>query len=168
MISKEPCGTKDWSNGCWKCQNRNILHCQIYSNSNSYFKLYQYLTILLFYCIFNQINAALVRIRDFFQTHLIIIIILNFWSPMYCIYFTQTEINSIKMIMQVIHIYILTHGQGLTASLGKKPVSCVVRILPCQDVWLLIALYLPWGDAPPPHCFNKSKTISSQQAVNLI
>ncbi len=30
-----------------------------------YFKLYSYFTILLFYCIFDQIKAALMSIRDF-------------------------------------------------------------------------------------------------------
>ncbi len=36
---------------------------------NSYFQLQYYFTILQFYCIFNQINAALVSIKDFFQKH---------------------------------------------------------------------------------------------------
>lgn len=54
------------------------------------------------------------------------------------------------MIIQTIRVRILTHGHGLTASLGKKPISSVVRILPCQDAWLLTALFLPRGDAPLP------------------
>lgn len=37
---------------------------------------------------------------------------------------------------------VLTHGQGLTASLGKKPILLVARILPCKGKRLLIALQI--------------------------
>ncbi len=38
--------------------------------------------------VFNQRNAALVSIRDFFQKHLTILIIPSFWSPVYLGYYT--------------------------------------------------------------------------------
>jgi len=48
MISEGSCGTEDWSNDA--------------ENSNKYMDIYE--TIII-YCIFDQINAALVSIRDF-------------------------------------------------------------------------------------------------------
>ncbi len=38
-----------------------------YSNKNYYLKFVEHFTILLLYCIFDQINVALVTIRDIFQ-----------------------------------------------------------------------------------------------------
>ncbi len=65
--------TEDWSNGCWKFSiaitgiNYILKYIAI---ENSYFKLYTILQYYCFYCIFDQINAALESIRDFFQKHL--------------------------------------------------------------------------------------------------
>ncbi len=39
------------------------------NNNNLHFKIYKDSYFLLFYCIFDKINAALVSIRDFFQKH---------------------------------------------------------------------------------------------------
>lgn len=49
----------------------------------------------------------------------------------------------------------LTHGQGLTASLGKKPILLVARILPCEGERLLIALqiYMSGSCSTCPHPF---------------
>ncbi len=46
---------------------------------NNHFKLKILYTILVFYCIFHQINAAIVSIRDFFQEHKKIVIIQFDW-----------------------------------------------------------------------------------------
>ncbi len=43
------------------CPHRNKLYFKIYSIENSYFNISQYYS---FYSIFDQINAALVSIRD--------------------------------------------------------------------------------------------------------
>lgn len=74
----------------------------------------------------------------------------------------------------------LTHGQGLTASLGKKPILLVARILPCEGKRLLAALQTQHTflaaakPASPPFLSpsrtfcNKSSTINTQQAALLI
>ncbi len=58
MISEESCDTQKWSNVNWKFRF-DIINCIL--KYNSYFKLVLF-TILLFYCIFDQINAALVSL----------------------------------------------------------------------------------------------------------
>ncbi len=50
------CDTEDWSNGCWKFKTQTII-----LNSNFISQYYS------FYCIFNQINSALVSIRDIWK-----------------------------------------------------------------------------------------------------
>jgi len=55
MISKGSCDTEAWSNDA----KNSALPSQEYFTSQYY----------CFYCIFDQMNAALVSIRDFFQKH---------------------------------------------------------------------------------------------------
>ncbi len=71
MISEASCDTKDWSNDSVNntaLHHRNKLHLKYIKIEYSYFK-FKYFTLLLqcyytFCCIFYQINAALVSIRD--------------------------------------------------------------------------------------------------------
>ncbi len=71
MISEGSWDTEDWSNDP---ENSALITAisdilKYITIENSYFQLQYYFTILQFYCIFNQINAALVSIKDFFQKH---------------------------------------------------------------------------------------------------
>ncbi len=67
MISERSCDTKDWSNDAENSalHQRNKLHFKMYFKIKQFFfncnNISQY---YWFYCIFNQINAALVRKRD--------------------------------------------------------------------------------------------------------
>ncbi len=72
LISEESCDTDDWKNdaenSAW--YHRNKCKFKIYYLENNYFKLQNYSIILLFYCTFDQINAALLCIRNnFFFKH---------------------------------------------------------------------------------------------------
>ncbi len=75
MISEGSCDTEDWSNGCWKFSfvitgiNYILKYIKI---ETSYVNIYfQYVNTntsqYCFYFIFDQINAALVSIKDFIQ-----------------------------------------------------------------------------------------------------
>jgi len=55
VISEGSCDTEDWSNDA---ENSALIY--IFYNDHSDFKLFSQ-----YYCIFDQINAALVQIRDF-------------------------------------------------------------------------------------------------------
>ncbi len=78
-ISEGSCDTEDWSNDAENSalHHRNKLNLKIYSNKKTVIwncnNISQY---YCFYCIFNQINAALVRIRDFLP-------ILTIWIMVY-------------------------------------------------------------------------------------
>ncbi len=49
--------------------NMNLKYICLFKIENGYFKLYTFFTILLFYCIFDQINTVLMSIRDLFQKY---------------------------------------------------------------------------------------------------
>jgi len=59
MISEGLCDTEEWNNDA---ENSTFHHTK-----NSNFKLQLNLTILMIYCIFDQINASLLNRRDFFK-----------------------------------------------------------------------------------------------------
>ncbi len=72
MISEGSCDTEDWSNDAENsaAHHSNKLHFNIYTHRNQLFYiLIIFHNITVFYCIFDQINAALVSRRDFFQKH---------------------------------------------------------------------------------------------------
>ncbi len=63
------CDTGDWSNDAENAalHHKNELHFPIYYNRKQLFWIAIILhNISIFYCIFDQINAALVSKRDFF------------------------------------------------------------------------------------------------------
>ncbi len=68
MISEGSCDTEDWSNDAENpaLHHRNKLHLQIYSHRKQLFYI-----VIIFHNITtgftDQLNAALVRIRDFFK-----------------------------------------------------------------------------------------------------
>ncbi len=71
MISEESCDSEDWSNDA---ENSDLHHSninyKIYSNRQQVFEI----VIIFhnnnyFYCIFDQINAALLSKRDSFKNH---------------------------------------------------------------------------------------------------
>ncbi len=70
MISEGSCDTEDWSNDAGNSAahlKNKFLIFKIYSNIKHLFKI-----VIIFhtiYCIFDQINAALMSRRDFFQKH---------------------------------------------------------------------------------------------------
>ncbi len=68
MISEEPCDTEysstDAENSALASQN--LLHFTIYLNRKLLFSI-----VVIFYCIFDQINAALVNKRDFLNSKLL-------------------------------------------------------------------------------------------------
>ncbi len=68
MISKESCDPEDW-NACWKFSFgiKGIKYIIIYIQIENVIYTVAYFTILMFFCNFDQINAALVSIRNFFQ-----------------------------------------------------------------------------------------------------
>ncbi len=69
MISEGSCDTEDWSNDAENtaAHHRNKLHFTIYSHRKQIFEIV--IIFYNFYCICDQINAALVSRRDFFQKH---------------------------------------------------------------------------------------------------
>ncbi len=73
MISEGSCDTEGWSNDAENSalHHRNI---KIYSNRKLYIwiiEIFHNITVLQYYNItFDQIHAALVSIRDYFQKHL--------------------------------------------------------------------------------------------------
>ncbi len=68
MISERSCDTEDWSNDA---ENAGINYMLTYIQiTNSYFKFKKNISqYYCFYCIFGQINGALVSIRVLFQKH---------------------------------------------------------------------------------------------------
>ncbi len=63
MISEGSCDTEDWSNDAENSALITEINCILkYIHIENIFKLYR-----IFYCSFDQINAALVNRRDFFQ-----------------------------------------------------------------------------------------------------
>ncbi len=59
------------------CHHTNKLNIKIYTNKRQLFLIVS--IFHSFYCIYNQINAALVSIRDFFQKHYINLNIAIIW-----------------------------------------------------------------------------------------
>ncbi len=68
MISEGSRDTEDWSNDAENSDlhHKNKVWFKIHLNTKLYFNVSQY---YWFYCIFDQINAVLVSITDFFKTH---------------------------------------------------------------------------------------------------
>ncbi len=63
MYFEGPCDTEDWSNGCWKFN----FAIKVINNILKYIKIENcYLYCINCNHIFEQMNAALVRFRDFF------------------------------------------------------------------------------------------------------
>ncbi len=69
MISERSCDTQDWSNDTENSalHHRNKLHFKMYYNKK-YILICN--NVSKYSCIFDQINAALLSKRDFFQKHL--------------------------------------------------------------------------------------------------
>ncbi len=67
MISEGSCDTGDWNNDAEKSALITGINYILKYNKteNHYFKLQIYSTILVFFCIFDQINGALMSRRDF-------------------------------------------------------------------------------------------------------
>ncbi len=76
MISEWSCDNKAWSNGCWKISFDItwiilfLFLIHIEKNTSNCNDIPQY---YCFYCIVDQINEALVTIRDFFQKQKVIL-----------------------------------------------------------------------------------------------
>jgi len=68
MISKGSCDTEDWNNDAENLALPLQEYLPNIVSQISYFKLK--IKYCCFYCIFYQINAALLNIGDFFQKHL--------------------------------------------------------------------------------------------------
>ncbi len=70
MISEGSCDTEDWSNDAENtaAHHRNKLHFNRYSHRKTNLNWKNISKLYCFYCIFDQINAALVSRRDF-QKH---------------------------------------------------------------------------------------------------
>ncbi len=71
MISEGSCDTEDWSNDAENSalHHRNKLHLKYIKMKNCYLNSNNISQYCNFYCIFHQINAALISIRDFFKEH---------------------------------------------------------------------------------------------------
>lgn len=55
---------------------------------------------------------------------------------------TECNVTTLNVSYWLWKLCRLTQGQGLTASLGKKPILLVAGIFPWNGKWLLIALYM--------------------------
>ncbi len=71
LISEGSRDTEDWSNDAENpaLYHMNISHFTIYSNRKAILNCNNISQYYSFYCIFSQINAALVSRRDFFEKH---------------------------------------------------------------------------------------------------
>ncbi len=70
MISEESCDTEDWSNDAENSalHHRNKLHFKIYQNRKLILEIaIIFYNITVFFCIFYQINTALMSRRDFIK-----------------------------------------------------------------------------------------------------
>ncbi len=94
MISEESCDTQDWSNDAENSALITAIHLILkYFKIENIFLKNNISNYYCFYCIFDQINAALVSRRDFLQKHkktftficgnlLYIIMLLCFLNPL--------------------------------------------------------------------------------------
>ncbi len=81
MISEESCDTEDWSNDAENSalHHRNKLHFKIYQNRKLILEIaIIFYNITVFFCIFDQINTALMSRRDFIKKNHKILLMPNF------------------------------------------------------------------------------------------
>ncbi len=118
-----------------------------------------------FYCIFNQINAALVSIRDFFHSTIILEFECSFALILICRFMFLFSVNWIEhwlKLSEILNIVLLTTGNMVESMRGWTAPQrrvCCLQDVQIKIMWTVSIHYFN-------HCCNLN--ITSKSVLNVV